>query len=377
MKIVIAPDSFKGNIRSPEICEIISKGIWAEVPDAEVITVPMADGGEGTTEAAVLSTQGSFRKATVTGPNGKAVEAEFGILGNSEIAVMEMAAASGIELLPAAELNPMKTTTYGTGELLKAVLDIGCREIIIGIGGSATVDGGIGMLRALGYNFLDKQGNELSDRLEDLRRLESIDSKNVDPRLKDTVIKVACDVTNPLLGANGAPVVFGPQKGASPEMVEQLEEILGHYSRILVRDGWCTGTDSPGDGAAGGLGLALRVFCQAEILSGAGLMIETAGLKQKLAGADLLITGEGRTDSQTSSGKLCAVIADTARALNVPVVVLSGALKIENANFPESFTGAFSICNGPCSLEQALADSKENLLFCSRNIARLIASFQN
>jgi glycerate kinase len=374
MKIVIAPDSFKGCMRSPDICKAIKKGILSISDKIQVETVPMADGGEGTMEAAVSSTNGKLHKLEVNDPLGRKISAEFGILGNSNTAVMEMASASGLELLKKEELNPLKTTTYGTGEIIRHILDIGIKNIIIGIGGSATVDGGSGMAQALGYRLLDKNGNELTCGCSGagLADLSSIDSSKVHPMLKEVNIKVACDVTNPLLGENGAAKVFAPQKGASPEMVEELEANMKNYSEVLIKAGMLDDVESPGDGAAGGLGTGLRAFCNAEMVSGAQLMIDITGLKEKLKNADIIITGEGCTDSQTSSGKLCAVIAETARDLNVPVMLFSGALKGEAINLNGIFDAAFSICTGPMTLDEALASTEKNLYLAGQNIAGIM-----
>ncbi|MFA6717003.1 MAG: glycerate kinase, partial [Victivallaceae bacterium] len=329
MKFIIAPDSYKGCLRSIDICRYLAEGIKQIQPDAEIEQMPLADGGEGSVEAIVLSTKGKFHKLKVHGPLGNQVEAVYGVAGNSDTAVMEMAAASGIELLPKEKLNPLQTTTYGTGQLLKHIIDSGIRNIIIGIGGSATVDGGAGMAQAVGYRFFDKYGNELKMPLGggNLKEIAEIDSSLVSPELKKCRIRIASDVTNPLLGKTGAATVFGPQKGATPEIVGQLEENLRHYADKIITAGFTDTCDSPGDGAAGGLGFALRALCGAEPVSGAKLIMEITGLKQKLPGADILITGEGCTDFQTAHGKLCAVVAQAAKEAEVPAVLVSGALK--------------------------------------------------
>ena len=372
MKIIIAPDSFKGCMRSPDVCEAFKKGLAREIPDAEIISIPMADGGEGTVEAAVAATGGSLKKVTVSGPLGKKVKARFGILGKSKTAIMEMASASGIELLKREELNPLKASTYGTGELINAIIRDGFREIIIGIGGSATVDGGAGMAQALGYNLLDKKGDEIQHGGAGLLNLKKILSCNANPLLSKVKIRVACDVKNPLLGRNGAAKIFGPQKGASPHMVEQLEKALSNYSKILKSSAFLKSTDNPGDGAAGGLGTGLRAFCNSTFVSGAELMIELSEMKKHLKTADFIITGEGCTDSQTSSGKLCSVIAQTARKAKVPVILISGALKGNTEKFNDVFDAVFSISAGPCSLDEAILSAKKNIVLTARNIARLI-----
>ena len=370
MKIIIAPDSFKGCMRSPQVCESIKKGILSVAPDAEVVSMPMADGGEGTMEAMCL-TAGRIEKIKARDPLGRKIEAEFGIIGDGDTAVMEMASASGLELLTREELNPLTATTYGTGEIIREILGRGIREIIVGIGGSARVDGGAGMAQALGYRLLDANGKELASGWGSLADLRSIDTSRVDPRLKKVKIRVACDVTNPLLGSNGAARVFAPQKGASPEMVEQLESNLANFADVLIKEGLIDNAESPGDGAAGGLGVGLRAFCGAKIESGAKLMIDITGLEKELRDSDLIITGEGCTDAQTSSGKLCAAISDAARKANIPIVLLSGALKGDLGNLHNMFDAAFSISTGPCTLDEALAATKENLFLAGQSIAGL------
>ena len=373
MKIVIAPDSFKGSLRSPEVCTAIEEGIRSVMPDAEIIPVPMADGGEGTVEAAVISTGGHFEEVIAAGPLGTPVNACYGLPGGRPCAIMEMASAGGIELLTAEQLNPLKTSTYGAGEIIRAILRKGIQEIIIGIGGSATVDGGAGMAQALGFRFFDADGGELPQGIGggELCRISRIDCSTVEPLLKTCRIKVACDVTNPLLGANGAARVFGPQKGANPEMVELLERNLASYAEVLKQAGLCSGCDNPGDGAAGGLGFALRVLTKAQMVSGAGLMIKITGLESHLQGADLLITGEGCSDSQTVNGKLCAVVAEAAKKAGVPAVLLSGAVLGGAETFGGLFAGAFSIAPGPCTLREAISATRRNLFSASANIAGL------
>ncbi len=366
MKIVIAPDSFKGNMRSSRICTIIEEAIRHEMPDAEVLSVPMADGGEGTVEAVVAATGGKFQTLEVCGPLGEPVQAQYGLLPNGT-AIMEMASASGIELVPTDRLNPLEATTYGTGELLRHLISEGHGSIVMGIGGSATVDGGTGMAQALGYRFLDADGNEIAERGgKILPAIGSIDSSGVFQELENANIRVACDVTNPLTGANGAAAIFGPQKGASPAMVEELDAGLSNLWNTTGTEG------APGDGAAGGLGYGLRAFCNAEILSGAKLIAETVGLPAALEDADLLITGEGRTDGQTASGKLCPVLADMARERGAKTLLLSGALQGDLDSLFDAFDHAFSISSGHTSLETCIAHAPEDLAFTVRNICRFL-----
>lgn len=373
MKFVIAPDSYKGCLRSIEVCKYLAAGIRQICPDAEIENLPMADGGEGTVEAIVLSTGGKFHKLKVHGPLNEPVEAVYGIAGNSDTAVMEMASASGIELLPREKLNPLKTTTYGTGQVLRKIIQDGTRDIIIGIGGSATVDGGAGMAQALGYKFLDKNGNELKSPLGggDLKRIAAIDSGEVMPELKNCRIRIAGDVTNPLLGKDGAAKVFGPQKGATAEMVGELEENLAYYAGKVTAAGFAADCEKPGDGAAGGLGFGLRALCGAQPVSGAELVIGITGLKQKLTGADVLITGEGCTDFQTAHGKLCAVVAQTAQNAKVPAVLVSGALRGDLSGLSGLFAAMFSTTSMPCTLEEAIAQTPASLIRMGRNIAGL------
>jgi glycerate kinase len=366
MKVVIAPDSFKGNMRSAKVCEIVKAAVQAEMPEAEVLSVPMADGGEGTVEAVVAATGGTFKTLSVCGPLGDPVEAQYGLLPDGS-AIVEMASASGIELVPHNQLNPMEATTYGTGELVNHLLAEGHSSIVMGIGGSATVDGGTGMAQALGYRFLDAAGNEITDHGgKILSKIHTVDSAQVIDGLKNARIRVACDVTNPLTGSNGAATIFGPQKGATPEMVQRLDSGLSNLSNVENIAG------GPGDGAAGGLGYGLRVFCNAEIVSGAALIAETVGLSAALEGADLLITGEGRTDGQTASGKLCAVLAGMARAREVKTLLLSGALHGNLDGFLDIFDYAFSISAGHTSLEACIKHAPADLAFVTRNIMRIL-----
>ena len=367
MKIVVAPDSFKGNMRSAQVCDLICAAILRERPEAEVVAFPMADGGEGTVEAVVAATGGRFESLDVCGPLGDPVVAQYGVLPDGS-AIMEMASASGLELVPAERLNPLEATTSGTGQVLRHLIEEGHASIVMGIGGSATVDGGTGLAQALGYRLLDSAGHEITERGgRILSLIHSIDAANVLAGLHQARIRVACDVTNPLTGPAGAAAVFGPQKGATPEMVTQLDAGLSNLAHVAGIEG------APGDGAAGGLGYGLRAFCRAEIVSGAALIAATVGVPAALAGADLLITGEGCTDGQTASGKLCAVLAKMARERGVKTLLLSGALQGELNTFLETFDYAFSISSGPASLEACMAHAPANLGFTVRNVLRLLA----
>ena len=372
MKIVIAPDKYKGNMTSPELCSIIRNEFLAEMPDAEIVCLPLADGGDGTTEALTSAHQGELRTVSVTGPLGRTVSARLGVFDSGRSAVLEMATASGLALLRPEELNPLRADTFGTGELIRAALDGGAEALTIGIGGSATTDGGIGMARALGYRFLDAAGQELPPGPEALIRLEKIDLSGVDPRLFKTKIQVACDVTNPLLGPNGTVAVYGPQKGITPNIAPKLEAALTQLAEVWKKQGMLESTDNPGDGAAGGLGAGLRAFCQAKLTSGARLIMQVAGLDRHLENPDLLITGEGCTDSQTDAGKLCGEAAAAAHRRGVPVLLLSGALKGDPAKFHQTFDYAFSTSTGAhTDLAEAIRAGRSDLQFTARNLARL------
>ena len=366
MKIIVAPDSYKGNMRSAKVCAIVKQAFKQEWPAAEVLTYPMADGGEGTVDAVVAAAGGEIHSLEVCGPLGDQVVAEYGLLPDGT-AIMEMASASGIELVPADKLDPMEATTYGTGQLVRHLIEEGHTSIVMGIGGSATVDGGTGLAQALGYRFLDADGKEIDVRGgKILSSIVSIDASDVFSGLATATIRVACDVTNPLTGPNGAAAVFGPQKGATPEMVGRLDAGLANLLNVAGTSG------APGDGAAGGLGYGLRAFCSAEIVPGAQLIADTVGLPAALDGADLLITGEGRTDGQTASGKLCSVLAGMAREKGVKSMLVSGALHGELSPFLDIFDYAFSISAGHTSLEQCIQHAPDDLAFLIRNIARLL-----
>ena len=369
MKIIVAPDSFKGTMKAAKVAEIIAEEYRRIFPAADIIELPMADGGEGTTDAIISAVDGKKITCEVTGPLGGKISAEYGIINDGHTAVMEMASASGIELVPREQLNPMKATTYGTGEMIKHALSSGVTEVVIGIGGSATVDGGVGMAQALGYRLLDSEENDIPFGGDGLEKLASLDNSNVLPELKKCKIRVACDVTNPLTGPNGAAAVYAPQKGATPKMVERLEKGLSNLFTIL-RDKKMVKSEEPGDGAAGGLGAALRAFCNAQITSGAELVCETVKLDEKLQSANLLITGEGKTDTQTLSGKLCAIISEHAQAAGVPVLLISGKLDIREELF-SMFDFAVSTSVGETSLDETLANAEIDLRFTAANCARM------
>jgi len=326
MRIIVAPDSFKGSVSALGVAEAMERGIHAVFPEAEVLKVPIADGGEGTVEALVAATGGRLMHSTVRGPLGEPVRAHWGISGDGTTAFLEMASASGLPLVPKDRRDPRITSTFGTGELMKAALDAGLRKLVIGIGGSATNDGGTGMARALGIRFLDTEGLDLPEGGAALAGLARVDLSGLDPRLAEASVLVACDVDNPLCGPRGASAVYGPQKGATPEMVRELDAALGVFAEVAKA---ATGRDIallPGAGAAGGLGAGLLFFTPASLRPGVSIVLETTGFEALTQRADLVITGEGRTDFQTAMGKAPVGVAAVAKRHVVPVVCISGGL---------------------------------------------------
>ncbi|MED3962601.1 glycerate kinase [Niallia taxi] len=370
MKIVLAPDSFKESLSALQVAESIERGFKQVLPNAEYVKVPMADGGEGTVQSLVDATGGRIIKKTVTGPLGEAAEAFFGILGNEKTAVIEMAAASGLHLVPATKRNPLLTTTRGTGELIAAALDYNVNHIIIGIGGSATNDGGAGMARALGTRFLNSDGQEIGEGGGALSDLAAIDLSRLDSRLADVKIEVACDVDNPLIGPKGASAIYGPQKGATPVIVNQLDENLAHYAAIIEKDLGVKIADVPGAGAAGGLGGGLLAFMQAELSRGVDIVMEAAKLSDIIAGADLVITGEGKIDGQTIFGKTPIGVAKTAKKHGVPVIGIAGNVASDSDVVHEyGIDAIFSILPGAVSLQEAFLHADEFVERTARNIA--------
>ncbi|BEU04996.1 glycerate kinase [Agarivorans sp. OAG1] len=370
MKIVIAPDSFKESLSAMEAAEMIEQGFQQVFPDAEYCKVPLADGGEGTVQAMVDATNGQIMPVLAAGPRGNQVEAFFGVLGDKQTAVIEMAAASGLHLVEPALRDPRKTSSYGTGELISAALDAGASKLIIGLGGSATNDAGVGMLQALGAQFYDKFNKPLKRGGAELIDLESIDISGLDPRLADVDIEVACDVDNPLCGEHGASAVFGPQKGASPEMIRQLDAALGRFSSVVFSQFGIDIMHVAGSGAAGGMGAALLAFMQAELRPGVQIVTEAVDLAASLEGADLLITGEGRIDSQTIAGKTPYGAAQIAMQFEVPVIALAGAmLPGYEVVHEHGIDAVFSVVPGPCDLSQALSEAEQNLFVSAKNVA--------
>jgi glycerate 2-kinase len=326
MRVVIAPDSFKGSLSAVEVAEAMARGVRAVFPAAEIVTVPIADGGEGTVQALVTATGGRLEHTVVRGPLGTPVRAQWGVLGDGETAVIEMAAASGLPLVPVERRDPRVTTSSGTGELVRAALDAGLRKIVLGIGGSATNDGGAGLARALGVRFLDLAGAELPDGGAALARLQRIDLSGVDPRVAEADLLVACDVDNPLTGARGASAVYGPQKGATPEAVAELDQALARFAEVARA---ATGRDVAtvaGAGAAGGLGAGLLFFTPARLRPGVAIVLEAARFEALVRGADLVITGEGRTVHQTAMGKAPVGVAAVAKRHCLAVICLAGGL---------------------------------------------------
>ncbi|MEK0289425.1 glycerate kinase [Caldifermentibacillus hisashii] len=372
---VLAPDSFKESMTAKEVCEAMEIGIKRAIPDAECIHVPMADGGEGTVQSLIDATGGTLEKKEVTGPLGTKVVAGYGILGDGKTAVIEMAAASGIHFVTKETKNPLITTTYGTGELIKDCIEQGITDIILGIGGSATNDGGTGMAAALGYKFLDEDGKELKLGGGFLDRLATIDTSNVIPGLRDVHILVASDVTNPLCGEHGASRVFGPQKGATPEMVEILDNNLRHYAQVVKDQLGIDVLNVPGAGAAGGLGAGLLAFTNATMKKGIEIVIEYTNLKEKLRHADYCFTGEGGIDFQTKFGKTPYGVAKVAKSVNpnMKVIALAGYIgKDVEVLYEEGFDAIFGVVPGAAELSTLLKQGSENVARTAESVARLL-----
>lgn len=373
MRIIIAPDSYKGSMTAAEVATAMAKGVRRLFPEAELDLVPMADGGEGTVQALVDATGGRLITATVTGPLEEPVEATFGLLGDGQTAVIEMAQASGLPLVAPERRNPLLTTTYGTGELIRHALDQGARRLIIGIGGSATNDGGVGMAQALGARFLDANGEQIPAGGGALGALERIDLSKLDPRLAATGITVACDVDNPFTGERGAAAVFGPQKGATPEVVQRLDANLRHLAALIRRDLGHDVEQVPGAGAAGGLGGGLLAFLGAELRRGVEIVVDAVGLTERCAGAALCLTGEGGTDFQTVRGKTPMGVARAAKAHGVPVICISGGLGREYHQVYEvGIDAVTSIMPGPMMLAEAMARGPELVEEATERALRLV-----
>jgi len=372
MKIVIAPDSFKDSLSAQGVADAIAAGLAEVWPEAQLLKCPMADGGEGTVESILAACDGELRRETVTGPLGAEAHAHWGWLPQSHTAIIEMAEASGLQLVPPGQRDACSSSTFGTGELIHAALEAGAQRIILAIGGSATNDGGAGAMQALGVRLLDADGEPLPPGGLALARLAHIDLQGIDPRLATVRFDIAADVNNPLCGPHGASAIFGPQKGASPEQVQQLDQALGHFAeccaQVLDKDV----RDEPGSGAAGGLGFAAKAFLGAQFRAGVEVVADLVGLAEAVEGADLVITGEGRFDAQTLRGKTPFGVARIARAAGVPVIVLAGTLGEDyQALYEHGIDAAFALASGPMTLEQACAEAPRLLRERAVDIARV------
>ncbi|CAI1646997.1 Glycerate kinase [Serratia quinivorans] len=369
-KVVIAPDSFKESLSAMAVAEAIERGFRQIYPQVQYVKLPMADGGEGTVDSMVAATGGEIVRVEVSGPLGQPVSAFYGLLGEGETAVIEMAAASGLHLAPKGQRDPRITTSYGTGELILAALERGVKTIILGIGGSATNDGGAGMMQALGARLLDDQQQPLPPGGAALARLAQIDLSAVDPRLQQVSVTAACDVDNPLCGPHGASAVFGPQKGATLEMVTQLDAALSHFGSLLQQATGREVLNAPGAGAAGGMGAALLGMLNARLRPGIEIVIETLRLEEALRDADLVITGEGRLDSQSIHGKTPIGVARVAKRHGLPVIGIAGSLsKDYQVVHQHGIDAAFSVLDRVVTLEEALTDAADNLEVTARNVA--------
>jgi len=377
-KIVIACDKYKGNLTVMQVCTIIKNAIMNITKDIEIIVSPMADGGEGIVSTLVESYKGRYVEFEVTGSTGKKVKSSFGLIENGNTAVIEMSSASGLWLVKPQDRNPLYTTTYGTGELIKKALEIGAKRIIIGIGGSATNDAGIGAARALGVKFYDKNKNMLSGFGKDLARIESICVSDLDSLVNGAEIFVACDVDNPLYGPNGAAFVYGPQKGADVETVKMLDEGLRNFAGVVKRDLKKDVGGLKGAGAAGGLGAGLVTFLNAELKSGTDIIIQVTHLEDKIKDADLVITGEGAMDNQTFYGKSAYGVAMLAKKYNIPVITVNGSVNIDYDKIEKQkqnlFAGNFDTVTRDMCLEDAIKNGKDLLYFMSKEIAKFYVS---
>lgn len=378
MKIVIAPDSFKESLSAAGVASALARGLRQALPEAEVIECPLGDGGEGTLDAVLAATGGEVREARVTGPLGELVTARWGWLAEQRTAFVEMASASGLELVPRARRDVRVATSHGTGELLRAALDAGAERLVVAIGGSATNDGGAGVLQALGVRLLDGQGQALAPGGAALASLASLDLTDLHPRLAAVEVVIAADVDNPLCGSQGASQIFGPQKGASPEQVRELDAALAHFATVTAATLGRDVSEQPGAGAAGGVGFAALAFLQATFRPGIEVVAELVGLEEALQDADLAVTGEGRLDGQTLRGKTPAGVLRLAQRHGVPVVAVAGSLgEGYDALYQQGLAAAFSLVPGPLSLEEALAQAEGLLERTARDIGRLWQAAQS
>jgi len=373
VRIVIAPDSFKESLPAAAVARAIAEGVRAVLPDAELEALPLADGGEGTAAALVAASAGHFVATEVTGPRGERLRASYGVLGGGRGAVIEMASASGLALVPPAARDPLETTSYGTGELIRAALDAGLHVIVIAIGGSATVDGGAGLVQALGAVFRRADGSTIAEPMTGARLAEvaGVDVTHLHRGLRDAELRIACDVDNPLLGAHGAAAVFGPQKGATAAQVAQLDAALAAFYDVVEASLGCSVRERPGAGAAGGAGAALLAFLGATLQPGVTLVMDALDLETRLRGATLVITGEGRLDVQTLHGKAPSGVARAARALDVPVVAIGGAIDADAEQALAARFDAIEACvTQPLSLDEALHDAPAALRRAGARVAR-------
>ena len=379
MKAVVAIDSLKGSLSSIDAGNAIANGIIRVVPDAKVEVRPLADGGEGTVDALVQGMNGNLVHLCVTGPLGDPQECDYGIMEETKTAVMEMSAAAGITLVPDEKKNPLHTTSYGVGEMIRDAILRGCRRFIIGIGGSVTNDGGVGMLQALGYDFLDARGNQIPYGAKGLKVLASISDKNILPELKDCEFHIACDVTNPLCGEKGASAVYGPQKGATPEMVKDMDVWLSEYAALARKTYEKADPEYPGTGAAGGLGFAFLTFTNAVLKSGINIVLEETRLEKYIKDADIVITGEGRLDGQTAMGKAPVGVAKLAKKYNLPVIAFAGGVTEDavecNQNGIDAF---FPIVRGVTTLEEAMnpKNATKNMTDTVEQVFRFWSTFK-
>ncbi len=374
MNIIVAPDSFKGSLTALEAADAIVQGVRAVMPEAEIVSVPLADGGEGTVEALVRATEGKMLQAEVTGPMGERIKANWGLLGDDVTGVVEMAQAAGLSLVPPEKRNPLLATTYGVGELMRVALDAGCKQLIVGLGGSATSDGGAGMAQALGVRLLGPGEIELKRGAAPLLELERIDMSRRDPRIAQTTIYAASDVSNPLCGPQGAAAIYGPQKGATPEMVEQLDRALAHYAKVIEEQLEIEVRDMAGAGAAGGLGAGLVAFTGAQIRSGPSLVLQQLNFTEFLESADLVLTGEGKLDRQIEFGKALSGVALLAERYQVPVIAFTGCLEAEQDKLAErGIQAVVPLTPGPMSEAEAIAHASELLQAAAERTMRLLA----
>jgi len=373
LRVLVAPQSYKGSLDAFAVAGAIVEGLRLVWPDAEYDIVPIADGGEGTVEALVTASRGEYRETRVEDPLGRPVVARWGMMGDGQTAVIEMAAASGLPLLDRSERNPLVTSTYGTGQLMKAALDGGARKLIVGIGGSATNDGGAGMAFALGARFTDAGGKYLSRGGKALGKLAHIDVSKLDTRLSETEIVVASDVTNPLTGPTGASAVYGPQKGATPDGVRLLDSALANYSHVLAADLGVDVSDTPGAGAAGGLGAGLIAFCGARMERGVDLIFDAMNFDAHLEKCNIVFTGEGRIDGQDVFGKAPIVVAERAAARGLPVIVIVGSIgRGYESCYQHGVSAVVSIMNRPMTIERAVQHTRALIVDAGAEAARLV-----